>query len=145
MYHRPTCQLTRPVSTRLSVQCTHACLPLCARTYAAVLQGPSPLGLKRQTKGHGDTRRAALPCAATASATAMLLPQGAYFPNPDGLLNRIPHCPNALHSNPICNRNGLNRRAESPGEQLRPRKRKTKKQACQHKAHISSARFVGCL
>ena len=133
--------------TRLSVQCTHACLPVCARTCAAVLQGPSPLGLKRQTKGHGDTRRAALPCAATttATATAMLLPQGAYFLNPAGLLNRIPHCPNALHSNPICNRNGLNRRAESPGEHLRSGKRKTKKQACRHKARISSARLVGCL
>jgi hypothetical protein len=52
--------------TRLVVLCTHACacLPVCARTYAAVLQGPNLHSPKRQTKGHGDPRSTALRCAA---------------------------------------------------------------------------------
>jgi hypothetical protein len=42
-------------------------LPMCARTYAAVLQGPRPIFPKRQTRRHGDRRSTALPCAATAT------------------------------------------------------------------------------
>ena len=63
LYHRPTCHTMPHILACPSCVRMPACLPICARTYAAVLQGPkSPLppSVKQEDVEIGG----ALPCAA---------------------------------------------------------------------------------